>query len=372
MKGFKTFLYALLLLVLNSQATAQETAERIRNFVDSIYSANPQAVGFMLHIEAPDRHLSWGYAVGYVNRDTKQKLSTGDPVLIASNTKPYVAAAILRLAEQHKLNINLPVKTLLSSQTEKLLSAAGYQTDSITVKHLLSHTSGIRDYVDEAYFKFVGEHKKHAWTRNEQIERTTQLGKPLSRPGEAFKYADVNYLLLTEIIEQITHKPFYTAMRKLLDYKKHRLNATWFAKLEQSPLKVRSRAHQYWDEFGWDTYDLDPSWDLYGGGGMVATVADMATFFQLLFNHKVIHDGKILSMMTEDVPPNLDINYCLGIRKIKYAGLLGYNHGGGLGTDVIYIPELNATVAVTSLEAQHRPLALEISKEIVRQLHQSK
>jgi len=371
MKGF-TFFCVLLLLAINSVATAQTTIENVKHFVDSIYAANPQAVGFMLHIEAPKRHLSWSYAVGYANRDTKQKLSTGDPVLIASNTKPYVAAAILRLAEQHKLNIHHPVKTLLSPQTEKLLSAAGYQTDSITVRHLLSHTSGIRDYVDEGYFKFVGEHKKHAWTRNEQIERATQLGKPLSKPGEAFKYADVNYLLLTEIIEQVTRQPFYTAMRKLLDYKKHQLNATWFAKLEQSPLKVKPRAHQYWDEFGWDTYNLDPSWDLYGGGGMVATAADMAMFFQLLFNNKVIHDGKILSMMREDVPPNLDINYCLGIRKIKYAGLPGYNHGGGLGTDVIYIPELNATVAIATLEAQHRPLAVEISKEIVRQLHQSK
>lgn len=66
--------------------------------------------------------------------------------------------------------------------------------------------------------------------------------------------------------------------------------------------------------------------------------------------------------------PNLEINYCLGIRKIKYSGILGYNHGGGLGTDLIYIPALNASIAVASSEATHRPKAVEISKEIVRLL----
>jgi len=97
----------LLLLAINSEATAQTTTENVKHFVDSIYAANPLAVGFMLHIEAPKSHLSWSYAVGYANRDTKQKLSTGAPVLIASNTKPYVAAAILQHIDQggkHQVN----------------------------------------------------------------------------------------------------------------------------------------------------------------------------------------------------------------------------------------------------------------------------
>jgi len=53
----------------------------------------------------------------------------------------------------------------------------------------------------------------------------------------------------------------------------------------------------------------------------------MALFFQELFNTKIIKNKSVLSQMTADVPPNLEIKYCLGIRKVKYAGLLGYNHG---------------------------------------------
>ncbi len=51
------------------------------------------------------------------------------------------------------------------------LTKAGYNLDSITIRHLLSHTSGIRDYVDEGCFTFINESKQHQWTRAEQVER---------------------------------------------------------------------------------------------------------------------------------------------------------------------------------------------------------
>ncbi len=366
MRKYNYLLLCLCLAVM--PAWGQFSRENLEHFIDSVYAAHPEATGFLVHVEAPDRQISWSYAVGYADRKTKEQLTADRPLLIASNTKPYVAAAILRLQEQGLLDTDRPVDTLLSKDTRKRLSGAGYDLKHMTVKHLLSHTSGIRDYVDDAYFKFIGSHKKYAWTRAAQIARACAAGKPLAAPGDTFRYADINYLLLTEVIEHCTRQPFYTAMRTLLSYREHNLHATWFAKLEPVPAGVAARAHQYWDEFSWDTYDLDPSWDLYGGGGMVATVTDMALFFRYLFEGRVIRDKQLLARMYTDVPPDLNINYCLGIRKIKVSGFTAYNHGGGLGTDAVYIPELNATVVVAALEARHRPLALELSKEIVQQL----
>lgn len=357
-----------LCLVFTTQLQAQDIEQRFQQVVDSVYAANPASVGFLVHVEAPDRRISWSCAVGEANRQTHEKLLPDQPVLIASNTKPYVAATILRLVEQGKIQVDQPIGALLTPETEKRLSAAGYQTGKITLKHLLSHTSGIRDYVDEAYFQFVDAHRNHAWTRDEQIVRAMQAGSPYTAPGDTFRYADINYVLLTEVIETCTRISFYEAIRSLLGFKRQRLPATWFVKLEKIPAKTAPMAHQYWDKYGWDTYDLDPSWDLYGGGGMASTVKDMALFFRKLFEGKIIRDREVLAMMYRDVPPNLEINYCLGIRKITIAGLTGYNHGGGLGTDVVYVPELNATIAVAVLEASHRPGAQEISKEIARLL----
>lgn len=358
----------LLLLLFSNPSQSQTFQENVQHFVDSVYAADPTATGFLIHIEAPDQQLSWSYATGRSNRNTPQKLLPNQPLLIASNTKPYVAATIMRLVEKGSINLDQPLEKLLTPRTEKLLSTAGYQLQRITVKHLLSHTSGIRDYVDADYFRFISSHKKYEWTRDEQIARAAKSGKPLAEAGDTFRYADVNYLLLTEIIERQTKTTFYDAMRTLLNYKELHLNETWFAKLEPIPVKTYPRAHQYWDEFKWDAYELDPSWDLFGGGGMISTVKEMALFFRYLFEEKVVKSRSVLELMTRDVPPDLQTNYCLGIRKIKVDGLTAYNHGGGLGTDVIYVPELNTTISVATLEAGHRPVALKIRDEMVRQL----
>ncbi|WP_414820074.1 serine hydrolase, partial [Staphylococcus epidermidis] len=80
--------------------------------------------------------------------------------------------------------------------------------NTITVKHLLSHTSGIQDYVDDAYFELVNQRPQYKWTKEEQIKRAMEIGSP-QKVGEKFSYGDINYLLLAEIIEQKTRQPFY-------------------------------------------------------------------------------------------------------------------------------------------------------------------
>lgn len=100
---------------------------------------------------------------------------------------------------------------MLYKKTERLLKKSGYDVNKITVKNLLSHTSGITDYVDDAYFKFVDKNPNHKWTRDEQIKRAMKIASPVE-PRKTFSYGDINYLLLTEIIERKTGKPFYTAI----------------------------------------------------------------------------------------------------------------------------------------------------------------
>ncbi len=364
----KKWLIISVICILAIESKGQTIQQRFQQVVDSAFASNPDAIGFMLHVEAPDKNISWSYAVGFDGKKSSQALQVSQPVLIASNTKPYVAAAILRLVENKQLEITQTIDNLLSEKSRNVLRNAGYELNQITVKQLLSHTSGMRDYVDEGYFQFITEHKTYQWTRYEQITRAASLGKPLAKPGELFRYADINYILLTEIIENTTHQPFYEAMRSLLKFKKQGMKSTWFIQLEKMPKKIPHMAHQHWNHFSWEIDSLNPSWDLYGGGGMASNVKEMAVFFQNLFNGKIIKDTRVLALMYQDVPPNLEINYCLGIRKIKAHGLLEYNHGGGLGTDVVYIPELNASIAISSLEADKRPVAVEISKELVRLL----
>jgi len=362
------FFYSLFLIAVifssGNFVSGQKFNRDFQYIVDSVYAAHPTSTGIIISV-ITDQNEVWNYAVGISDKKTNSKLNAQQPVLIASNTKPYVSATILKLCELKKLRITDPVKKYLPEKTLQELMLKGYQPDKITIAHLLSHTSGIDDYVNDAYFEFVNNHKQYRWTREEQIARAMNVGKVLGQPGDTFKYADVNYLLLTEVIEKISGHPFYNAMRDLLSYKKLHLNATWFTLLEPQPPHTEKAAHQYWQKFSWDSYDLNPSWDLYGGGGMMATMNDMALFFKYLFERKIITDTNVLSLMYTPVTNKTFNNYCLGIRKLSFNGFTGYYHGGFWGTDVVYFPELKTAIAIAVLEKTQRDIAANITQAIL-------
>jgi len=84
---------------------------------------------------------------------------------------------------------------------------------------------------------------------------------------------------------------------------------------------------------------LNPSWDLYGGGGIASTAKESALFFQYLFEGKIIQNKQILGLMSTYVLPSDQSKYCLGIYHFDL-GFNAYYHGGWWGTDVIYCQKL--------------------------------
>lgn len=351
-------------------ANGQTVEEKFSQILDSTFQANKDAVGMMVHIESPDNDISWTSSIGYSNKETQQKLNNDQPVLIASNTKTYMSAAILRLVEMGELELDKSIKRLIFRKTKRQYKKSGYDLNKITVRHLLSHTSGITDYVDDDYFAFVNENPNYKWTRKEQIKRAAEMAKPVE-PGVAYAYGDVNYLLLSQIIERKTKKPFYTAVRDLLQLETHNLNTTWFVNLESSPKNILPFANQYSEKFnGRNSSDLDPSWDLYGGGGQASTTKDLAQFFQLLFEGKIIKDKDVLSQMYSYVIPREESrNYCLGLFNIPtFFENVVYYHGGFWGTDVMYVPKYNTSISIFTLVREKRGINPGLANEFIKVL----
>ncbi|MCB0398448.1 MAG: beta-lactamase family protein [Winogradskyella sp.] len=339
-----------------------------QSILDSIYDENKDAVGLLVHIESPKKNVSWSGSVGFSDKN-KSKLQPNHPFLIASNTKTYVSTAILRLVELSKLDLNQTIDTLIFEKTNDLLKADGYNTAQIKIAQLLNHTSGIHDYaVTDEYATMLSEDPKHRYTRDEQIKLAMTLGEPLGKPGEVFSYADVNYLLLTEIIEGVTQKPFYTAIRELINYEKLGLDKTWFSTLEAYPEKTLPLAYQYSTSEGLDSYLLDHSADLFGGGGIAATSRDLAVFCQSLFNHKIFDKPSTLDLIYTNANPKQPMQgeYYLGLSPIDVAGLTGYGHNGYWGTAVYYFPELDASIAVSVLERDQRELRQNLFESFVK------
>lgn len=377
------YLYSFLTLILllatscgvkpTQLSQVDKTSTKFQSVLDSIYKSNPESIGIMVHVEAPDKNISWSGAAGVSDKNTKKVLQADQPVLIASNVKTYVSVTILRLIEQGKLNLDQPIEGLLTNATKKLLEGVEYNLKEITIAHLMSHTSGIADYANENYLNRVDSIPKHRWTRDEQIKLAVDLYEPLGKAGDTFSYADFNYLLLTEIIEQVTGQKFYTAMRELIGYKKHSLNSTWFITLEEKPTSVKPLAHQYYGKMGWDSYDIDPSFDLYGGGGIAATTKDLARFSQLLFEGEIFKKPETLNLIYTKIETKdkEDPNYRLGLSKGEVNGFTSYGHGGFWGTAVNYYPELNTSISVFVLERDKGKLRRNVLEGILDALNKT-
>lgn len=339
--------------------------------LDSIYASNPETVGIMVHLECPNKNISWSGAVGYSNKEEKTKIKINQPVLIASNTKTFVAAAILRLAEENQLLLTATIDNYLSGSTKSLLTKGGYDITSIQIAHLLSHTSGINDYIDSREFKDkMVSNRTYKWTREEQIELAVLRMNKLGNAGEKYKYSDANYLLLTEIIEVVTHLKYYVAIRKLINFKKHDLNGTWFDSLEESPKDNNQLAHQYIGKWGINSYQLDKSFDLYGGGGLASTSKDLAFFFYKLFNKKIFNTSQTIHTLLTKVKSEQksDTDYRFGIWQSVLNGKTVYGHGGTWGSMVYYVPDMDLAISVIVLEKDKSSLRIEIAETMISEL----
>jgi len=373
----KKYIYLLIsLLILQSCATTKIENSKNNNYagyqniIDSIYQNNPKSIGIMVHIESPKNGISWSGSVGYSDAENKIKLTPDQPALIASSIKTYVSATILRLQEQNKLSIEDAIKNHLTDKTIKLFESDGYDLDRIRIKHLLSHTSGIEDYGTDEYLDWVDKNQKHRWTRDEQLELTITAGKPLGKPADIFNYADANYLLGTEIIENVTKKPFYESIRELLKYEELGFSNTWFPTLETKNKQTKSLVHQYWGEKNWDSYNHDISWDLYGGGGIATTTKELAQFSYDLFNDKIIKDKNTLNLISTPIETKdgKDNKYGLGLSIGNVKGYTSYGHGGFWGTVVLYFPEMETSIAVFILERNERILRKNVLEALVLEL----
>lgn len=306
---------------------------------------NDMVPGVLAHIESPDRGISWSGASGFSDRDRRTKLNPDQSFRIASVTKTFVAATILRLWEDKKLSLDDPLTMYISDEHARILSSGGYDTNTITLRHLLTHSSGLYDHAqsDEFMKRILGD-PAHEWTRTEQIESAMAWGRPVGSAGEKFSYSDTGYILLGEVIENITGKSLNDAILETLDLRHLGIKNTLFEGFR--PPEQEDRIHQYYN--GVDTYDFSPSIDYFGGGGLISTTSDLAAFFQCLFSNKVFLNESTLDTMLYqpeyESTPSMD--YRMGIFRILVNDIEAYTHSGFWGTQVVYIPSMNTTIAV--------------------------
>ena len=306
-----------------------------------------------------------GFAVGFSNVEKRLPMQSESRMPSGSIGKTYVAATVLGMVDDGLLDLDGTIDRWLGDETwfERLPNRG-----TITVRHLLNHSSGIIDHVfesDSQFPQFLREQlDANTATRAfdpRDLVRFVLDREPLFPAGEGFHYSDTNYILLGMIIEKASQSPYYSELSTRLLKPLH---------LEQtSPLNrrdVEGLATGYAPEsqrlFGLPLEIVsggqlvfDPSLE-WTGGGLVSTSEDLVRWATALFSGKALPSKQVDEMLHSiAVPehysddPERDYGYGLGINVAHTPLGVAYRHGGffpGYNSMLAYFPDAGIAVAM--------------------------
>jgi CubicO group peptidase (beta-lactamase class C family) len=192
---------------------------------------------------------------------------------LASITKQFTAASILLLAEDGKLGLDDPVKRWLPS----LPKAA----DAITLRHLLSHTSGLIDYEDVMPADLQGQlHDIDVLHLLEGQDRT------YFAPGSSYRYSNSGYALLALIVGKASGQDFASFLRQRIFLPLGMANTV---ALEEGRSVVVNRAYGYSQTDGrWQRTDQSPTSAVLGDGGIYSSLEDLARWDAALYDERLL------------------------------------------------------------------------------------
>lgn len=224
---------------------------------------------------------SIGY--GHITESLKKPLTSYSRYRIASITKMYTAVMILQLVEEGKLQL-----TDTLSEFFPQIPNAG----KITVGQILTHRSGIHDALQDPNLRTT---PKTAPITKEEIVALIAKGKPDFEPGTRHVYSNSGYAILGLIIEKVSGQSYADALKARITSRLG-LNDTYVATGNIDADKHESLTYRYAGE--WKSVPETHPSNLFGGGSIVSTPADMARFIQSLFDGKLISRESLTLLRT--------------------------------------------------------------------------
>jgi len=286
-----------------------------------------------------DGRFIYKKSFGMANLEHNIPITSDSKFELASVSKQFTAACIALMHLDKSLNINDDVRKYIPE-----LPDYGHV---ITISHLIYHTSGLRNYIDQIYF--TNFHFKNYYSANDIIRLICRQKELNFEPGSRVSYSNSNYLLLTEIIARVSKKKFSEFINENLFIPLNMLNTVVQDNYEQI---IINRADPYQQINGTDYIKPSLNFDHIGAKGVVTTINDMLLWDQNLYTGQV--GGKeFTKMMTTRVPlTNSEENdYALGLFVYNYKNLELVEHTGGyFGFSTIHrrFPDYKMSIIILS------------------------
>lgn len=352
----KTIMMVLVMGLLTSCA-AEKTLEQKLSEVDEIFTAydSPEMPGAaVMIIENGTVILQKGY--GMAHFATNSPVTAKSNFRLASATKQFTAMSILQLVEKGELSLDTSLTDIFDNFPD--------YGNSLTIEHLLQHTSGIADYgpmgKTEIGRQFVDK---------DVLDFAMSLDSADFPVGEKHEYSNTAYVVLTQVLEKITGQTFRDYLKDNIFDPAGMENTLAY---ENGINEVSNRVFGYSIEEDGIILETDQNkWSaLLGDGGIYSNLEDLYKWDQLLYTDKLLgQDYMDMSFSNHKINDGSLMDYGYGWRIEAYKGMdILYHTGSSIGfRNILYrIPSMNfSAVILTNRDAGGEFSTLESVHKVV-------
>lgn len=290
---------------------------------------------------------------GVSDRTTKTPLTTDGLMLAGSTGKTFFAALAVQLIEEKRLGLDEKVSTYLGKHSwfKRLPNA-----EAITVRHLMTHTSGLVRYeMNPAFTADLRAQPDRVWKPEEQLAYLFDT-KAAFLPGEGWDYSDTNYIVLAMVLEDVTGMKAYDEIRRrfLGPFKLTQVVAQTgrvIPGLVQGYAGAKDPLGLPDEVIRDGAFVINPQFE-WGGGGFATSARDLARWGHELYLGKALSPAGRSLMIDSGVPARLgpETRYGLGVI-VRPATAVGpvVGHSGffpGYMTELVHARDSGVTVAV--------------------------
>ena len=302
----KTVVTTILVLTLSLIGFAQSNFDKTK--LDNYFNALEQNNKFMGSVAvSKNGEIIYTKSIGFADIENNLKATENSKYRIGSITKSFTTVLVLKAIEQNNLDLNQSIdKWFPTIKNAK----------QITVKHLLSHRSGIHNFTnDKDYLTYNTQPK----TEKEMVEIIAKGGSDF-QPDSKAEYSNSNFVLLTYILEKTFNKSYSELLQEYI-IKPIDLPSTYvFEKINTSNNECKSyKFVSSWKEEIETNYTIP-----LGAGAITSTPSDLVKFADALF------DGKLLKPESLEIMKTLKDGYGIGLFQIPFYNSIGYGHTGGI------------------------------------------
>lgn len=324
------------------------------------------APGVAASVAFSDGHI-WTGVSGVADIATNRQLTVRTPFALASISKTFLAAEVLALVGEGAVGLDDPIAALIPG----VLVGENPIDPRITVRQLLDHTSGLRDYlIDGALNRAALADPTLVWTPAMAL---AYVGKPLAAPGVGYHYANTNYVLLGLMAERLTGRTLAEEYRSRFFEPLGMTTATYQG--VEPPTSELPTSYDYKStSLTAKAVDLTDGTDIRpftaittaagAAGSVAASAADVAQWARALYSGRVLPPDQVGAMVgdaaiTSGLKPGYP--YGLGVQVLTIDGRISYGHSGrlvGARSVMRWFPTEGIAIAVVTNDSRFDPTAI--------------